>query len=345
MQAKVDHEIIGMSPKFREVLKQIDVVAPAECAVLLQGETGTGKEVVAQTIHNQSSRRSGPFVKVNCAAIPAGLLESELFGHERGAFTGALVQTTGRFQFADGGTVFLDEIGDLPLELQPKLLRVLQEQEFERLGSTRTIRIDVRVVAATNQDLRQMVADRKFRADLFYRLNVFPIELPALRERQEDIGPLVEHFVRKYAQRMGKEIDPVSEEVLEILRGYDWPGNIRELQNFVERAVLMTQGNVLHTPVSELRTLAARAIQAPVQTLAAVERNHILEALRTAGWIIAGRKGAAARLGLPRTTFISRMRKYGITRGAVGLEGTQSQRWNVSIPGTSQPKDLTYAPC
>jgi transcriptional regulator with GAF, ATPase, and Fis domain len=319
MLVNADHEIIGTSSSFREVLRKIAIVAPADCAVLLQGETGTGKEVIAQAIHDRSARRSGPFVRVNCAAIPAGLLESELFGHERGAFTGAFTQTTGRFQLANRGTLLLDEIGDLPLELQPKLLRVLQEQEFERLGSGQTIRTDVRVIAATNQNLEQMVAERKFRADLFYRLNVFPIAIPALRDRRDDIALLLKHFIRMYARRMRKEISDVAEGVLDVLRSYDWPGNIRELQNFVERAVLMTEGEVLHTPVEELKSFVMHSACPPPQgrTLASVERSHILDALRCAGWVIAGRNGAAARLGLPRTTFISRMRKYGITRGGL----------------------------
>jgi transcriptional regulator with GAF, ATPase, and Fis domain len=345
MKTNSDLNIIGTSPKFRDVLSKVAIVAPADCSVLLQGETGTGKEVVAQAIHNQSSRSSGPFVRVNCAAIPSGLLESELFGHERGAFTGAYTQTMGRFQLANHGTLLLDEIGDLPVELQPKLLRVLQEQELERLGSPQTIRIDVRVIASTNQDLEQMVVDRKFRADLFYRLNVFPIQIPALRDRPEDIEPLLTHFVRLYSQRMKKVIDEIPEGVLEILRGYDWPGNIRELQNFVERSVLMTMGNVLHTSVDELRSLTPRTAQLPVQTLASVERTHILDALRKAGWVIAGRRGAAARLGLPRTTFLSRMRKHGITREAAGAEGSGGNRWGAGAARSPEANSPEYALC
>jgi formate hydrogenlyase transcriptional activator len=288
------------------------MVARTDSAVLIHGETGTGKELVAKAIHEESLRRRGPYVRVNCAAIPAGLLESELFGHERGAFTGALTQTVGRFQLAHTGTLFLDEIGDLPLELQPKLLRVLQEQEFERLGSARTTRVDVRIVAATNQDLAQMVRERRFRADLFYRLNVFPIDLPPLRARSEDIPLLVNHFVRKLALRMNREICQVSKEAMEMLRQHDWPGNIRELQNLVERAVIMSSGSELQLPPAELRRLVQNGAPQPVRTLVEAERAHILEALRQVNWIVAGRNGAASRLGLPRTTLIYRMRKLGI---------------------------------
>jgi formate hydrogenlyase transcriptional activator len=235
-------DLIGSSPKFRAILDAINLVASADCSVLVQGETGTGKEVIARAIHDASPRCQNRFVALNCAAIPSALLESELFGHERGAFTGAINQTVGRFQMADRGTLFLDEIGDLPLELQPKLLRVLQEQQFERLGGGRTFQVDVRVIAATNQDLWQMVQERKFRADLYYRLNVFPINLPPLREREDDVRLLVEHFVRKFAERQGKSIDRIPDEVVEVLKHYHWPGNIRELQNFIERAVIMTTG-------------------------------------------------------------------------------------------------------
>jgi formate hydrogenlyase transcriptional activator len=321
MKATVSQQIVGMSPRFRQVMQKVAIVAAADCAVLIQGETGTGKEVIAKEIHDQSARRSGPFVRVNCAAIPAGLLESELFGHEKGAFTGAWTQRAGRFQLANGGTLLLDEIGDLPLELQPKLLRVLQEQEFERLGSAQTIRTDVRIIAATNQDLEQMVVDRKFRADLFYRLNVFPITIPALRERSEDVEPLIMHFVEKYAKRLNKEIEEVPEEVLEVLRGYDWPGNIRELQNFLERAVLLTSGPVLQTSVADLKAFTTRKLPSSGPTLANVERSYMMQALRSSGWRIGGRRGAAAKVGLPRTTFIARMRRYGIVReGSVPRE-------------------------
>src|SRR5580692_10432932 len=266
-------ELIGSSPRFRSVLDQIKMVAPVNSAVLIQGETGTGKEVIAQAIHEASPRSRNRFVAVNCAAIPSALLESELFGHERGAFTGAVAQTTGRFQAADRGTLFLDEIGDLPLELQPKLLRALQEKQIERLGGGRTFQVDVRVVAATNQDLWAMVQEKKFRADLYYRLNVFPIMLPPLRERGDDIPLLIEHFVEKFARRQGKSIAEIPDEVMESLRHYDWPGNIRELQNVIERAVIMTTGSVLTPQATAHLTLNGES--APVRTLADAERAHI----------------------------------------------------------------------
>src|SRR5271168_980915 len=280
--ARFEGELIGSSLGLRRVLNSVQMVARTDSAVLIQGETGTGKELIARAVHEQSLRRFGPFVKVNCAAMPAGLLESELFGHERGAFTGAVTQTTGRFHLAHQGTLFLDEIGDLPLELQPKLLRVLQEQEFERLGSTRTIRVDVRVVAATNQGLAQMVQDRRFRADLYYRLNVFPIMLPALRERSEDIPLLVRHFVNKLARRMNKEIGYIPNEMMEVLQHHDWPGNIRELQNCVERAIIMSSGRELRIPPGELKHLVKSNTPAAVHTLADAERDHILHVLRQA---------------------------------------------------------------
>jgi formate hydrogenlyase transcriptional activator len=305
-------DLIGASAKFRAVLDEINMVAPADCAVLVRGETGTGKEVIAQAIHDGSPRRQNRFVALNCAAIPGALLESELFGHERGAFTGAVSQTIGRFQAADRGTLFLDEIGDLPLELQPKLLRVLQEQQFERLGGGRTIQIDVRVIAATNQDLWRMVQERTFRADLYYRLNVFPITLPPLRERGADIPLLVEHFVQKFARRQGKSIDHISDEFMEAIESHSWPGNIRELQNFIERAVIMTMGSVLRPEMPKLMKRAA--VSAPVRTLADAERAHITAMLREANSVVGGRNGAAARLGLSRTTLIGRMRKLGISR-------------------------------
>jgi len=309
-------ELIGQSAAFHAVLEQVNQVAPADCAVLIQGETGTGKELIAQAIHDGSRRASGPFIKLNCAAIPAGLLESELFGHERGAFTGAVASRMGRLQLAHGGTLFLDEIGDLPLELQPKLLRALQEQEFERLGSTQTIRVNVRIVAATNQSLGQMVNERRFRADLYYRLNVFPILLPALRERSEDIPALVRHFVRDAAARMGKTVDGIPEHVMDALRAHDWPGNIRELQNFIERAIVVTEGGMLRPPLSELTRLlpAGPSTSASGQTLAEVERVYITETLQSTNWVVGGPAGAAAKLGLPRTTLIARMRKLGIAR-------------------------------
>ncbi len=312
------HDLIGSSPKFQAVLEKINLVAPVDCTVLIQGETGTGKEVIARAIHEASPRRQGRFVALNCAAIPGALLESELFGHERGAFTGAVTQTVGRFQAADRGTLFLDEIGDLPLELQPKLLRVLQEQQFERLGSGRTLRVDVRVIAATNQDLAGMVQERKFRADLYYRLNVFPIALPSLREREGDIPLLVEYFVRTFASRHGKSIDHIPQDVLNALSRYNWPGNIRELQNFIERAVIMTNDSVLCPPVAELTRPAAGA--ALVQTLADAERVHIAATLRETNGVVGGRAGAAARLGLPRTTLLSIMRRLGmplVNRGQI----------------------------
>src|SRR6266481_2288614 len=308
-----EEELIGSGPGLRRVLDSVQMVAPTDSAVLVQGETGTGKELVATAVHEGSLRSRGPYVKVNCAAMPGALLENELFGHERGAFTGALTQTTGRFQAAHGGTLFLDEIGDLPLELQPKLLRVLQEQQYERLGSSRTLRADVRVIAATNQDLSQMVEEKTFRADLYYRLSVFPIRLPSLRERKDDIPSLVKHFVQKYSRQMGKSIDEVPDRVMEVLRSHHWPGNIRELQNFVERSVIMTRGNVLSPRINELKMLMQETASAPTQTLSDAERAHILGILRETNWVVGGNDGAAARLGLPRTTLISRMQKLGIS--------------------------------
>jgi formate hydrogenlyase transcriptional activator len=304
-------DLIGSSPKFRAVLTEIERVAPVDSAVLIQGETGTGKEVIARAIHAASPRRNHRFVALNCAAIPSALLESELFGHERGAFTGACTQTTGRFQLADGGTLFLDEIGDMPLELQPKLLRVLQEREFERLGSTQTVRVNVRVVAATNQDLEQLVAKKLFRVDLFYRLNVIPICLPPLRERVHDIPLLTEFFVAKFAARLNKPIDSIPDEVMAVLKARDWPGNIRELQNFIERAVLFSPGSVLRLPL-DLKQTVKQTSESASRTLADADRKHILETLEQANWMIGGQDGAANRLGLPRTTLIYKMRKLGI---------------------------------
>jgi formate hydrogenlyase transcriptional activator len=280
---------------------------------LIQGETGTGKEVIARAIHNQSLRSRGPFVKLNCAAIPGPLLESELFGHERGAFTGACAQTKGRFQMADQGTLFLDEIGDLPLELQPKLLRALQEQEFERLGSSLTIRVDVRVVAATNQDLSEMVAKKQFRADLYYRLNVIPICLPPLRKRVQDIPLLVEYFVKKFSARLNKPIDLIPDGVMEVLAAHDWPGNIRELQNIIERAIVLSPDSVLRPALTELKQMSKQQPSpAASQTLADAERDYILDVLKQTDWLIGGLRGAAARLGLPRTTLVYKMQKLGI---------------------------------
>ena len=306
-------DIVGKSAALRNVLNQVEVVAPTDSTVLLLGETGTGKEVIARAILNVSSRSNRPFVKLNCAAIPSGLLESELFGHEKGAFTGAVSQKIGRFELANGGTLFLDEVGDIPLELQPKLLRVLQEQEFERLGSTRTVRVDVRLIAATNRDLEQMVAEKQFREDLYFRLNVFPIRIPPLRERSEDISLLVQYYVDKYSQRMNKQIDVVPEETMAALCRYSWPGNIRELQNLIERAVIMTPGNVLQIQVSDLQE-SNRILSTMAGTLEDVERQRILQALREAGAVIGGPHGAAVRLGLKRTTLLSKMQKLGIAR-------------------------------
>ena len=311
--------LIGSSPKFRAVLADVDRIAPVDSAVLIQGETGTGKEVIARAIHEASPRRHNRFIALNCAAIPSALLESELFGHERGAFTGACTQTRGRFQMADGGTLFLDEIGDMPLELQPKLLRALQEQEFERLGSTQTVRVNVRVVAATNQDLAQLVGKKLFRADLFYRLNVIPICLPPLRERVQDIVPLTEFFVAKFAALLNKPIDSIPDEVMAVLQARDWPGNIRELQNFIERAVLFSPGSVLRVPMDLKQTVKPNSENA-ARTLADADREHILETLHHTNWMIGGQGGAADRLGLPRTTLIYKMRKLGIeTRRSPGM--------------------------
>jgi formate hydrogenlyase transcriptional activator len=311
-------DLIGSSPKFRTLLNQINLVAPVDCTVLVQGETGTGKEMVAQAIHEASPRRNHRFVALNCAAIPSSLVESELFGHERGAFTGAWAQTKGRFQVADGGTLFLDEIGDMPLEIQPKLLRVLQEREFERLGSGQTVQVDVRVVAATNQDLAQLVTKKLFRADLFYRLNVIPICLPPLRERVQDIRPLTEFFVAKFAASLNKPIDLIPDEVIAVLQAHDWPGNIRELQNFIERAVLFSTGSVLRLPL-DLKQMVKQSSESASRTLADADREHILETLEQTDWLIGGQGGAADRLGLPRTTLIYKMRKLGIeTRRSLG---------------------------
>jgi formate hydrogenlyase transcriptional activator len=314
----------------------VELAAPAGTTVLIQGETGTGKEIIARAIHNLSPRRERTFVKVNCAAIPAGLLESELFGHERGAFTGALTQKIGRFEFADRGTLFLDEIADLPLELQPKLLRVLQEQEFERLGGNRTLRVDVRVVAATNGDLAQLVAERKFRSDLYYRLNVFPILVPPLRERREDVPLLVRYFVQTFSRRQNKTVEYIPADVMDALVNYSWPGNIRELENLIERAVLLSTGKELRVPIGELKAAtaafsaaagasdqsaipmaiagASNVYSTPIATLEDADRQHILRALRQTNWRIAGPQGAATLLGMKRTTLQARIRKLGIKR-------------------------------
>jgi formate hydrogenlyase transcriptional activator len=310
-------EIVGESPALKRILKQVETVALTDSTVMLQGETGTGKELFARAIHNLSARRERTLVKVNCAAIPTGLLESELFGHERGAFTGAISQRIGRFELANRGTLFLDEVGDIPPELQPKLLRVLQEQEFERLGSTRTIRVDVRLVAATNADLAQMVDEKQFRSDLYYRLNVFPIVIPPLRERSEDIPLLVRHFVQKYARSMKRRIDTIPAKAMKALSEYHWPGNVRELENFIERAVILSSGSELQPPLAELAQMKrpSSAISADTSsTLEEAERGHIMRVLKDTNWVIGGPAGAAARLGTKRTTLQYRMKKLGITR-------------------------------
>jgi len=308
-------EIVGESAALKRVLSQIEMVAPTDATVLVLGETGTGKELVARAIHHLSARRERTFVKLNCAAIPSGLLESELFGHEKGAFTGAISQKIGRLELAHQGTLFLDEVGDIPLELQPKLLRALQEKEFERLGSTRTIPVDVRLIAATNRDLAGMVKDHRFRSDLYYRLRVFPINVPPLRERRDDIPILVHHFVQKHARRMSRQIEIIPPEAMQALERWPWPGNVRELENLMERAVILSRTPVLRVPLAELSS-AEQAERAPatLSTLQAAEREHILRVLRGTGGVIAGPKGAAARLGLKRTTLNSKMRRLGITR-------------------------------
>jgi len=306
-------EIVGESSALKEVLKQVEIVASTGSTVLILGDTGTGKELLARAIHNRSERRGRTFVKMNCAAIPTGLLESELFGHEKGAFTGAIASKVGRFELAHQGTLFLDEIGDIPLELQSKLLRVLQEQEFERLGSTKTIRVDIRLVAATNRDLSAMIADKQFRGDLYYRLNVFPIVSPPLRERQEDIPLLVRYFAQKFARRMNRHIETIPTETMTALSRYHWPGNVRELENLIERAVILSQGTELHVPLAELKAAASDGAQ-PVTTLEAAEREHIVRALQVAKWVIGGPSGAAAKLGMKRTTLQSKMQKLSISR-------------------------------
>ena len=308
--------IVGNSAALRRVLDMVRIVAPTDATVLIKGETGTGKELIAEAIHRCSDRSNGPFVKVNCAAIPPGLLESELFGHERGAYTGAVARGIGRFERADRGTLFLDEIGDLPVELQPKLLRVIQERQFERLGSTATIHTDVRVICATHRNLSEMIEERQFRADLFYRLSVFPIELPPLRERPEDILLLVHHFAMDYAARMRKRITAISEEFMTALVRHSWPGNVRELQNFIERSVILSTGDVLSDPLHELTHITSNRSKgsksSAAVTLEEAERSHILQTLEQTEGIVGGRNGAAARLGLPRTTLIAKMRRLGI---------------------------------
>jgi formate hydrogenlyase transcriptional activator len=338
-EVRTEHfgEIVGNSPALRQILEKVETVAPTDSSVLIDGETGTGKELIARALHELSPRQGRTFVKLNCAAIPTGLLESELFGHEKGAFTGAITQKIGRFELANGGTLFLDEVGDIPQELQPKLLRVLQEQEFERLGSTKTVRVDVRLVAATNRDLARMVAEGKFRSDLYYRLNVFPLTLPPLRERADDIPRLVRHFTQRFARRMGRRIETIPTTVMDAICRYSWPGNIRELQNVIERAVILTKGSSLQVPLSDLqstgptseigransdgdgaknsdlRSMSAAAPASPV-TLADAERQHILGALEQSHWVVGGHNGAAARLGMKRSTLLWKMKKLGLSR-------------------------------
>jgi formate hydrogenlyase transcriptional activator len=319
-------EIVGSSDALRHVLRQVETVAPTDSTVLIYGETGTGKELIARALHTLSARKGHAFVKLNCAAIPTGLLESELFGHERGAFTGAIAQRVGRFELAHRGTMFLDEIGEVPLELQPKLLRVLQEREFERLGSTRTLHTDARLIAATNRDLAEMVAAQTFRSDLYYRLNVFPMRIPPLRERPEDIPVLVRHFVQQFSRRHNRTIEAIPSHTMDALVRYQWPGNIRELQNVIERGVIVSRGPVLNEPIAEFKAHTARAALAkPVKpanslraTLGETERNQILKALEQSQWVIAGPKGAAARLGMKRSTLQFRMRKLGIQIARTG---------------------------
>jgi formate hydrogenlyase transcriptional activator len=334
-EARAQHnfgDIVGDSAPLRRVLKQVETVAPTTSTVLVLGETGTGKELVARALHERSPRNARTFVKLNCAAIPTGLLESELFGHEKGAFTGAVSQKIGRFELAHQGTLFLDEVGDIPTELQPKLLRVLQEQEFERLGATRTIKVDVRLVAATHRDLPKMVADGRFREDLYYRLNVFPVAMPPLRERSDDIPRLVRHFTQHFARRMGRRIETIPSTVMDALVRYRWPGNVRELQNVIERAVILSQGSSLEVPLSDLEGSSQRlevrnqesrsqreslmSDQTPASggTLAEAEREHILSAVRETGWVRGGPQGAAARLGMKRSTLYKKMKKLGIAR-------------------------------
>ena len=341
--------IVGISPALEAVLAEVERVAPTDSTVLIQGETGTGKELIAQAIHNVSRRYGRPYVRLNCAAIPFDLLESELFGYEKGAFTGAFTQKTGRFEMADTGTLFLDEIGDIPLALQPKLLRVLQEKEFERLGSGKTHRVNVRVVAATHRNLSELVARKQFRSDLYYRLNVFPIVLPPLRERREDIAPLVLHFVDVFSRRMGKKISSIPNEALDACASYSWPGNVRELQNLIERAVIRSDNEVLANPLPPLDAtrIALNQTTADFTALPSAQegtfqdsqRALILRALRASGWVVGGPRGAAARLGLKRTTLISKMKKFGISRPVrqmqlAGLDQNREPREPWDSPAT-----------
>jgi len=306
-------QIVGCGVALRRVLREVEVVAPTDAGVLIRGETGTGKELIAHAIHSRSGRRDRPFIKLNCAAIPSGLLESELFGHEKGAFTGAIMRKPGRFELADKGSLFLDEVGDIPLELQAKLLRVLQEHEFERLGSTRTQQVDVRVIAATHRDLKEMVAEGTFRSDLYYRLHVFPLTVPALRDRREDIPSLIRHFVGKYSHHIKRHIETIPLRTMDVLTNYSWPGNVRELQNFIERAVILSPGTSLRAPLDELtEETIHRSSEADLSTLEEMEREHVLRALKESNWITGGPKGAAAKLGMKRTTLAYRIRKLGI---------------------------------
>src|SRR5262245_26030657 len=334
-------ELIGSSPKLAAILEDVKAVAATNCAVLIQGETGTGKELVARLIHDASGRRQHRCVVINCAALPAALVESELFGYERGAFTGAVSPNLGRLQAADAGTLFLDEIGDLPIELQPKLLRAIQEQAFERLGSSHTIRVDMRVIAATNQDLGHLVEARRFRMDLYYRLNVFPITLPPLRERTDDIPLLAHHFVRTYAYRHRKSIAHIPKDVMAAFIGYHWPGNIRELQNFIERSVVLTKGAELQAPVAELVNKPGMIPGA--RTLADAERAHIISVLRETNWMVGGRDGAAARLGLVRTTLIAKMRKLEISRETADQRGPYHESANQLLRGARVHDEREHA--
>jgi formate hydrogenlyase transcriptional activator len=334
--------IIGDSRSLRQVLQQVGIVAPTDAAVLVLGETGTGKELVARAIHDASGRSRRPFIKLNCAAIPSTLLESELFGHERGAFTGAVAQRIGRFELADGGTLFLDEVGEIPLELQPKLLRVLQEHEFERVGGTRTLKVDVRVIAATNRDLRGMVEAQRFRDDLYYRLNVFPIAIPPLRERPDDIEALVEHFVEHFARRMNRHIDVIPPETLDALRRHPWPGNVRELENVIQRAVILSTGARLTLPPIAVEPVSQSSTK-EAKTLEGVQRAFIARVLDEANWVIAGPHGAAARLGIKRTTLHSMLKRLGLSRpGAGGSPEFDGRRhWR----GPGQMPDESRAAC
>jgi DNA-binding NtrC family response regulator len=324
-------DFVGKSLSIQSMFQKLKIVAPTDSTVLIQGETGTGKELVGEAIHHLSSRQKRPFIKVNCSAIPATLIESELFGHEKGAFTGAISQRIGRFEMANNGTLFLDEIGDIPLELQPKLLRVLQEQEFERIGNSHTIRVNVRVIAATNRDLAKMVEEKQFRSDLYYRLNVFPLMLPPLRERGEDILLLAQYFVNRFAQRMNKRIDVTPEEVKEAFLHYSWPGNVRELQNIIERAVILSQRNVLSVSLCELSG-SVQSTACNKRRLIEVERDHIMKVLQETNWVIAGPNGAAIRLGMKRTTLYSRMEKLGINRPEFKTDEQQIDRQPFKFP-------------